>query len=50
MKKTIELPDTAKCAFVNYVYVDAEGDLTMEVQNLDSGDFAEARKQGVDNA
>ena len=49
MTITIELPDTTKCAFVNYLHLDDEGDMTMSVKSLDSGDIRRARMQVAKN-
>lgn len=43
MKVTIELPDTTMCAFVNYVYINDEGDYSMAVKKLDTDQLNEFR-------
>ena len=40
MKITLELPDSTKCAFVNYVYVEGY-DIVMKSQPLDTGDLTD---------
>ena len=40
MKITLELPDSTKCAFVNYVYVEGY-EIVMKSQPLDTGDLTD---------
>jgi len=40
MKITLELPDSTKCAFVNYVYVEGY-EIVMKSQPLDTGDLVD---------
>ena len=40
MKITLELPDSTKCAFVNYVYCERDG-IVMRSQGLDTGDLVD---------
>lgn len=40
MKITLELPDSTKCAFVDYVYYE-RGGIVMRSQGLDTGDLVD---------
>ncbi len=40
MKITLEMPDSTKCAFVNYVYVERDG-IVMRSKGLDTGDLVD---------
>lgn len=40
MKITLELPDSTKCAFVDYVYYERDG-IVMRSQGLDTGDLTD---------
>ena len=35
----IELPDKTLCAFLNYVYVDEDGGMSMGVKQIDTDDI-----------
>lgn len=39
MKVTIELPDTAMCAFVNYVFYDINTGMSMGAKSIDTDDL-----------
>lgn len=45
MKITIDLPDTTRCAFVNFVYHNDNG-MVMESKAVDTADLEKSRKQG----
>lgn len=45
MKITIEVPDTVKVVTYQYVYIDEEGDMSINQACLDSYDVDELRRQ-----
>ena len=49
MKITIELPENTACAFVNYVYVNENGNMAMAVRSFGSEEL-EKEKGGESDA